>query len=52
MPLLVESSLEPVDRAEESRPFIVHFSATGEPILLEILGAKEFVLGLICGNPG
>ena len=43
--LLVELSPEPVDHAEESGPLIIHFSATGEPVLIEILGAKEFVLG-------
>ena len=43
--LLVELSPEPVDHAEESGPFIIHFSASGGPILLEILGAKELVLG-------
>ena len=43
--LLVELSSEPVDHAEESGPFIVHFSRNGEPVLLEILNAKEFVLG-------
>ena len=43
--LLVELSNEPIDYAEESGPFIVHFSAKGEPVLLEILNAKEFVLG-------
>ena len=43
--LLVELSSEPVDHAEESGQFIVHFSKTGEPVLLEILDAREFVLG-------
>ncbi len=43
--LLVELSDEPVDHAEESGPFIVHFSKGGQPVLLEILNAKEFVLG-------
>lgn len=43
--LLVELSSEPVDHAEESGQFIVHFSKTGEPVLLEILEAREFVLG-------
>ncbi len=42
--LLIELSGDPVDHAEESGPFIVHFSAAGQPVLLEILNAKEFVL--------
>jgi hypothetical protein len=42
--LLVELSGETIDHAEESGPFIVHFSALGEPVLLEILNAREFVL--------
>ncbi len=43
--LLVELSDHPIDYAEESGPVIVHFSKSGEPVLLEILNAKEFVLG-------
>lgn len=43
--LLVEFSPEPVDYAEESGQFIVHFTKTGEPVLLEILEAKDFLLG-------
>jgi hypothetical protein len=43
--LLVELSSEPIDHAEESGQFIVHFTKTGEPVLLEILDAKDFVLG-------
>ena len=43
--LLVELSTEPIDHAEESGPFIVHFARGGDPVLLEILNAKEFVLG-------
>lgn len=43
--LLIELSEEPVDHAEESGQFIVHFAKTGEPVLLEILGAKDFLLG-------
>ena len=45
--LLVELSTEPVDYAEDSGPFIVHFSKGGEPVLLEVLEAKEFVLGAL-----
>ena len=43
--LLVELSENPIDYAEESGPFIVHSSKKGEPVLLEILNAKEFILG-------
>jgi len=43
--LLVELSDEQVDHAEESGQFIIHFSKTGEPVLLEILDARDFVLG-------
>lgn len=43
--LLVELSSQTIDHAEESERFIVHFSKTGEPVLLEILDAREFVLG-------
>jgi len=43
--LLVELSSQPVDHAEESGQFIVHFSKMAKPVLLEILDAREFVLG-------
>ncbi|MBN1190233.1 MAG: DUF2283 domain-containing protein [Dehalococcoidales bacterium] len=43
--LLIELSTEPVDYAEESGQFIVHFSKKGEPVILEILDAKNFLLG-------
>lgn len=42
--LLIELSDEAVDHAEEAGPLIVHFSPSGEPVLLEILNAKEFLL--------
>ena len=42
--LLVELSGEPIDHAEECGQLIVHFSKQGEPVLLEILEAKDFVL--------
>lgn len=37
----------PFDHAEESGGVITHFSASGKPVLLEIQGAKEFLLGSI-----
>ena len=43
--LLIELSENPVDHAEEAGQLIVHLSSAGEPVLLEILDAKEFLLG-------
>jgi uncharacterized protein YuzE len=43
--LLVELSGEAVDHAEEAGQFVVHFSRQGKPVLLEIQGAKDFLLG-------
>lgn len=43
--LLVELSTEKIDHAEEAGQFIVHFSKAGEPVLLEILDARNFLLG-------
>jgi len=42
--LLIELSDKPIDYAEESNQFIVHFSADGDPVLVEVLDAKEFLL--------
>jgi len=42
--ILVELSDKPIDYAEESGQVIIHFSKEGEPVLLEILDAKEFLL--------
>jgi len=42
--LLIELSDKNIDYAEESGPFIVHFSKTGEPVLLEIQDARNFLL--------
>ena len=41
----IELGSEPIDHAEESGQLIIHFTKTGQPVLLEILDAKEFVLG-------
>jgi len=41
--LLIELSNKPIDHAEEEGQIIVHFTKNGEPVLLEILDAKEFV---------
>ena len=43
--LLIELSEKPVDHAEEAGQFIVHFDAEGEPVILEIMDAKSFLLG-------
>ncbi len=42
--LLVKVADEPIDYAEDSGQFIVHFSQDGKPVLIEIQDAKEFVL--------
>ncbi len=42
--LLVELSGKPIDYAEEEGQIIVHFSKEGEPVLLEILDARNFLL--------
>ena len=42
--LTVTLSEKAIDYAEESGPVIVHFSKEGQPVLLEIQGAKTFVL--------
>lgn len=41
--LLIELSDKPIDYAQEGQ-IIVHFAADGEPVLLEILDAKDFLL--------
>jgi len=45
--LLVRLSDVPVDYAEEKDGIITHFSADGKPAMLEIQGAREFILGSI-----
>jgi hypothetical protein len=42
--LLVWLSDDPFDYAEESDGVVTHFSADGRPVLLEIQGAREFLL--------
>lgn len=42
--LLIELSDKPIDYAEEAGQVIVHFAADGEPVLLEILDARDFLL--------
>ncbi|MGQ9569949.1 MAG: DUF2283 domain-containing protein [Thermodesulfovibrionales bacterium] len=42
--LLIELSDRKIDYAEEGGQMIIHFSKDGEPVLLEILDAKDFLL--------
>lgn len=42
--LLIELSDKQIDYAEEEGQMIIHFSKDGEPVLLEIFDAKEFIL--------
>ena len=42
--LLIEMSDKPIDYAEEEGQIIIHFTENGEPVLLEILNAKEFMM--------
>ena len=42
--LLIELSDKQIDYAEEEGQMIIHFSKDDEPVLLEILDAKDFVL--------
>jgi len=41
--LLIELSDKKIDYAEEGQ-MIIHFSKEGEPVLLEILDSKDFIL--------
>ena len=45
--LLIELSKKQIDYAEEEGQMIIHFSKDGEPVLLEIMDAKNFVLNSI-----
>lgn len=42
--LLIEISDKDIDYAEEQGQIIVHFSREGQPVLIEILDAKQFLL--------
>ncbi|ACI19464.1 DUF2283 domain-containing protein [Dictyoglomus thermophilum] len=42
--LLIELSDKPIDYAEEEGQLIIHFSKEGEPVLIEILDAKDFII--------
>ena len=45
--LTIQVSDTPADHAEESDGVITHFSAAGKPVMLEIQGGREFLLGSI-----
>ena len=45
--LLVKLSDDPFDYAEEANGVITHFSRDGRPVLLEIQGARDFILGSV-----
>lgn len=47
--LSIELSDKPVDVAEEHGPYIFHYADDGDLVLLEILGAREFVMGVMEG---
>ena len=47
--LMVWISDDKFDYAQESDGIITHFTAEGKPVLLEIQGAKEFLLGSLTG---
>jgi uncharacterized protein YuzE len=42
--LIIELSDKPIDYAEEEGQIIIHFSKEGEPVLLEIFDAKDFII--------
>ncbi len=45
--LMVWLSDSPVDYAEEMDGIITHFSTEGRPVVFEIQGGREFLLGSI-----
>jgi hypothetical protein len=45
--LKVWLSDDPFDYAEESAGVITHLSAEGKPVLLEIQGARDFILSSV-----
>jgi len=42
--LIIELSDKPIDYAKEEGQIIIHFSKEGEPVLLEIFDAKDFII--------
>lgn len=49
--LLYEVSNKPIDYAEEMGDVIVHFAKDGQPVLLEILNASQFLRSAIPAVP-
>jgi len=47
--LLIELSDEVIDHAEEAGPLILHYAPNGSLVLVEILDARDFVLGAVEG---
>ena len=45
--LVIKLSDRNIDHAEEAGQFIVHISAEGEVVELEVLDAREFVMGAL-----
>ena len=41
--MMLELSRARIDHAEQSGPIIIHFSRQNKPVLLEILGASDFI---------
>jgi hypothetical protein len=42
--LLIQFSEKPVDVAEERGPYILHYAADGDLVLLEVLNARDFIM--------
>lgn len=42
--LLIELSDKPIDHAEEAGQIIIHLTKEDQPVLIEILDAREFIL--------
>ena len=45
--LLIELSDKPIDHAQEIDSTIMHYTSSGEPVLLEVLDAKKFILSVL-----
>ncbi len=45
--VLVELNDSPIDYAEEFEDIIIHYTRSGEPVLLEFLDAKQLSVNLI-----
>lgn len=49
--LMIELNKKPIDYAEQSGDFIVHFSPKREAVLIEILDASQFLKGTASALP-